>query len=249
MLASDLPSPDDLVLAPDGSIDVSDVSDGKIRQVTPDGQTSILVSGLDTPEGMAWLPDGSLVIAEQGKNRLVVYNPQTQAVTTLIQLKNNTGQLGVDGIAFDSHIPNQPSLIIPDSPNGTLLRFNLDSRTQQLIARGFARPVAAFVEPNSSLLVVDENAGTLVRIHPDGKRETLVTNLPGPDDVLENSSGNIFVNTLNDGAIHMINADSHKDIVLVSGLSSPQGEIFDADGNLIVTDPGHHQIVRITLPK
>jgi hypothetical protein len=35
--------------------------------------------------------------------------------------------------------------------------------------------------------------------------------------------------------------------VLVAGLSSPQGLALDADGNLVVTDPGHHRLIKIVI--
>ena len=65
VLASDLPEPDDLLLAPGGSILISDVNEGTIRQLTPDGQMHLVISGLNEPEGMALASDGSLIIAEQ----------------------------------------------------------------------------------------------------------------------------------------------------------------------------------------
>jgi hypothetical protein len=45
ILADDLPGPDDLVLAPDGSIYLSDVADGTVRQYTLDGTLRVLDSG------------------------------------------------------------------------------------------------------------------------------------------------------------------------------------------------------------
>ena len=241
VLAQNLPSPDDLLLAPNGSIYISDVQDQTIKEYSQDGKLQILISGLSEPEGMVMLPDGSLIIAEQGTNRLVRYDPTTKALTLFLALHNTTGQDGVDGIALDA---KTQTIIVPDSPNGTVLRVSLDGQTVSEIGHGFARPTGAWVEPDSSILVVDENGNSLSRIHPDGNIEKLA-DLPTPDDVIEDSNGNIFVNTLGDGAIHFISANTNRDTVLVNGLLDPQGIIFDADGNLIITDAGHHQLDKL----
>src|SRR5512143_2440082 len=43
VLAENLPEPDDLVLAPDGSIYISDVTEGTIKQYTRDGQLNLIL--------------------------------------------------------------------------------------------------------------------------------------------------------------------------------------------------------------
>jgi sugar lactone lactonase YvrE len=246
VLAKNLPGPDDLVLAPDGSIYISDISTGTIQQYRPDGSLQTLVEGLSVPEGMLVLPDGSLLIAEQGKNRLVRYDLKAKTLTPFLSLPNQTGLEGVDGIALDNHLPDAPSLIIPDSPHGTVLRASLDGKTVTTIATGFARPTGAWVEADGSILVPDENGAALKRIRPDGAIEK-VADFSIPDDVIEDQAGNIFVVTLGDSAIHLIPAAGGRERILVAGLSSPQGIIFDADGNLIVTDPGNHRLIKIIL--
>jgi sugar lactone lactonase YvrE len=246
VLANNLPGPDDLLLALDNSIYISDVTDGTVKRYSPDGKLNVLVSGLDEPEGMIIPPDGSLVIAEQGRNRLVRFDFKTKALQPFLNLTNKTGQMGVDGIALDAR-PNQlASIIIPDSPNGAVLRASLDGKTVTTIAVGFARPTGAWVEPDGSILIVDENAGSLSRIHTNGTVEKLAS-LSIPDDVIEDLAGNIFVNTLGDNAIHWISAATRQNHILVRGLSGPQGLIFDADGNLLVTDPGIHRLIKIII--
>jgi sugar lactone lactonase YvrE len=243
VLAQNLPSPDDLLLAPNGTIYISDVQDQTIKEYSQDGLLQTLISGLSEPEGMVMLPDGSLIIAEQGKNRLVRYDPTTKALTLFLTLHNTTGQDGVDGIAYDS---KTQTIIVPDSPNGTVLQVSLDGGTVSEIAHGFARPTGAWVEADGSVLIVDEYGNSLSRIRPDGNIEKLA-NLPTPDDVIEDNNGNIFVNTLGDGAIHFISASTNRDAVLVNGLLDPQGIIFDADGNLVITDAGHHQLDKLII--
>lgn len=247
ILADNLSNPDDLILAPDGSIYISDIGDGSIRQYMPGGNIRIIVSGLDEPEGMVLLPDGALIIAEQRKNRLIRFDLHTRSVSTFVNLKNKATQPGVDGITLDTHDPDQISLIIPDSPNGIILRLGLDGKVYSEIANGFSRPTAAWVEKDGSILVVDENARSLSRIHPDGTMKKLAQNLPTPDDVVEDNSGHIFVNTLADGAIHVISVDGGQNTILVSNLASPQGEIIDLEGNLVVTDSGHGRLVKIII--
>jgi sugar lactone lactonase YvrE len=246
VLANNLPGPDDLLLAGDGSIYISDVTDGSVKRYSPDGKISVLAADMNEPEGMVILPDGSIVIAEQGRNRLVRFDVKTRALQPFLNLTNKTGQMGVDRIALDAR-PNQPaSIIIPDSPNGTVLRSSLDGKTVTTIAGGFARPTDAWVEPDGSILIVDENAGSLSRIHTNGTVEKL-TSLSIPDDVIEDQSGNIFVNTLGDNAIHWISSTTGQDHILMKGLGSPQGLIFDAAGNLLVTDPGNHRLIKIII--
>ena len=243
VLVQNLPSPDDLLLAPNGSIYISDVQDQTIKEYTPDKKLQTLISGLSEPEGMVMLPDGSLVIAEQGTNRLVHYDPRTKALTLFLALHNTTGQLGVDGIAFDS---NTQTIIVPDSPNGTVLRVSLDGKTVRVIAHGFLRPTGAWVETGGSILVVDENGNSLSRIRADGSIQELA-HLLTPDDEIEDDQGHIFVNTLGDGAVHLISTAANRDTILIDGLIDPQGIAIDEQGNLIIADAGHHQLDRLIL--
>jgi len=243
ILARDLPSPDDLLLGPDGSIYISDVQDQTVKKYTPDGNLYTVISGLSEPEGMVMLPDGSLIIAEQGMNRLVRYDPATKALTPFLALRNTTHQDGVDGIAYDA---KTQTIIVPDSPNGTVLRVSLDGKTVSAMAHGLARPTGAWVEADGSVLVVEENGNALDRIRTDGSVQMLA-HLETPDDVIEDDQGNIFVNTLGDGAIHMLSVVTNKDTILISGLIDPQGITFDAKGNLVITDAGHHQLDKLII--
>ena len=237
VLAENLPEPDDLVLAPDGSVYISDVTEGTIKQYTPEGQLNLVLSDLSAPEGMAFLPDGTLIVAEQGANRLSHYDLNTRTLTPFLDLPNNTDQLGVDGILWDG-----TNLIVPDSPNGTVLEVSADGKTVRQIASGLVRPTGAWREATGDLLIADEYGNAVFRLHRDGTLDK-VAYFSVPDDVVEDASGNIFVVTLGDNAVHVVTED--QDIILVGGLSNPQGIIFDTEGELIVTDSGNHRLLKV----
>ena len=241
LLAENFLEPDDLVLAPDGSIYISDVTEGTVKQYTREGQLNVILSGLSAPEGMTFLPDGSLVIAEQGNNRLIRYDFQSKTLLPFLDLPNHTNNLGVDGIIFDG-----TSLIVPDSPNGTVLEVSVDGKSVRQLASGLVRPTGAWAEPDGNLLIADEYGNAVIRLRPDGTLEK-IADFSIPDDVIEDPNGNIFVVTLGDDAIHVITAQDKEDIVLSTGLADPQGIIFDLDGNLIVTASGHHQLLKVII--
>ena len=216
---------------------------GTVRRYTQTGGLQIIISGLKEPEGMIILPDGSLIVAEQGKNRLIRYDFATQALVPFLNLRNTTGQPGVDGLAWDAA---SQTIILPDSPNGTILRVSPDGRTVTQIASGFVRPTGAWVEPDGSILMVDEYGNTLNRVHPDGSIERLSA-FSIPDDVIEDGSGNIFVAALGDNAVHFISGTTHQDAILAGGIIDPQGLSFDAGGDLVVTDSGNHRLIKLVI--
>jgi len=245
-LARGFPEPDDLYRGSDGTIYVSDTTEGTVSRLGKDGTREIVARGFRSPEGIVQLPDMTLVVAEQCTDRLIRLNLATGQANTFLQLKNPTSDPGIDGIALDTHVPGAPSIIVPDSPNGTILQVSPDGKTIKQIASGFVRPTGAWAEPDGSILIVDEHGDSLDRLHPDGSLEKLAA-LSFPDDVIEDNSGNILVSTLGDNAIHLITSGTHEDELFTVKLGNPQGIVFDTDGNLIVTDPGNHRLLKLVI--
>jgi sugar lactone lactonase YvrE len=257
VLANGFGGPDDLALMPDGSILFSDIGNGTINQIARDGKVTTLLRGLNEPEGIVVLPAsrGALVIAEQDKNRLLLFRPGSgQPATTWLALENKTGNAGVDGIARD---PATGDLIVPDSPNGRVLRVtkvtsvSADAKNVRVIATGLTRPTGAAVARDGSVIVADEYGNAVVRLTVDGRAESL-GHFVTPDDVAIDADGNIFVASLGDDSVRMIKVTSVIGATggaarLIANVRDPQGLIVDADGNLVVAEAGLNRIVRLKI--
>lgn len=241
-IAKGFGGPDDLALLPDGEILFSDVGNGTINRIALDGKVTTVVRGLVEPEGIVVLPDGSWIIAEQGKNRLVRFDPKSNQTVTWLSLPNKTGKAGVDGIVRDAA---SGDIIVPDSPNGTVLRVSADGKSSRVIATGFARPTGADIERDGSIVVADENGGAVKRIRADGRIEKL-GRFSTPDDAVVDSVGNIFVVSLGDNSVQRIDAQTGA-ITLIAHVQQPQGIVVDADENLIVTKASLNRILRIKI--
>ncbi len=238
-IATGLSSPDDLALLPDGSILFSDESHGTVDRISPAGQVTTLVRGLESPEGIVALPDGSLLIAEQGRNRIVRFQAG-HPLTTWLALPNRRGGLGVDGIARD---PKTGEIIIPDSPNGRVLRVDANGKNERVLASGFARPTGADVAPDGTVLVADETGDQVYRVQSDGQKESL-GHFAMPDDVVADADGTIFVASLADNSIRALDARTHA-TRLIATVQGPQGIVVAPDGRLIVSEPARHRLLRL----
>ena len=249
VLAKGFGGPDDLALLPDGSILFSDIGNGTINQIARDGTVTTLLRGLDEPEGIVVLPDGTLIVAEQGKNRLIHFRPNSgQPATTWLQLENKTSNAGVDGIARD---PATGDMIIPDSPNGRVLRVSADAKNVRVIATGLTRPTGAAVARDGSVIVADEYGNAVVRLGADGRAESL-GHFVMPDDVAIDAEGNIFVTSLGDNSVRMTTVTSvigatGGAVRWIANVRHPQGILVDADGNLVVAEAGLNRIVRLKI--
>jgi sugar lactone lactonase YvrE len=242
VLAQGFGGPDDLALQPDGSILFSDVGNGTVNRISPAGQVTTLLRGLAEPEGIVPLPDGTVLIVEQSRNRIVRWQPgAAYTLAVWLELVNRTGRPGVDGIVRDSRAGD---IIIPDSPNGRLLRVDASGKNVRVVATGFVRPTGADVEPDGSILVADEYGNTVKRVRPDGRVESL-GRFATPDDVVRDADGNIFVASLGDNSVRVI--DPRGAVKPVDSVRSPQGLVLDTSGELIVAEAGLNRIVRLQI--
>lgn len=232
--------PDDITTDAQGRLVWGDIARGTVERLDG-GRIVTLASGLSVPEGVVALPNGDIVVAEQGRDRIVRLDGHGR-LTVLYTLRPVPGQEGVDGIGRD---PRTGELLIPDSPHGTVLGLSPDGRHVRLIAQGLGRPVDAKLDRRGNILVPDEHLGTLAVIAPGGKityRGTLST----PDDVAIDRTGHIWITTLGDGGLWVIDPRGTPRRVLV-GLANPQGLTLDRCGDPIVVEQNSARIVRLLL--
>jgi streptogramin lyase len=242
VLLSNLAAPDDLAFDNDGRLLYGDISAGTVSALGIDGSVQRIASGLRVPEGIVELANGQILVAEQGRNRIVVIDPASEAVSQWRAFVNRTGHEGIDGIGPElSNIAAAPGgVIVPDSPNGVIWRVSLDGTTATQIGSGMTRPVGAAVDQNGRIFVADEG-GALWTLDPARRR---FASLPAPDDVVVGRAGHIFVNTLGDNAIHELDAQGQQ-VSMMSGLNQPQGIALDGADNLYYTESGRGRIGRV----
>ena len=241
MLAEGFGSPDDIFITPNGDILFGDFGNNALNVLRAGTSgPAPLATGFSEPEGIVVAQDGAIIVAEQGTNRIIEVDPDSGAKKMLRQLVNNTGEDGVDGIGLD---PATGDILIPDSPNGRLLRMSRDGKTLTTIATGFVRPTDAEVEPGGSIIVADEFGNAVYRLQANGRR-TKLASIYQPDDVVIGPDGSIYINALN-GQIARIDSATGRLQVLISGLKLPHGLGLDPQGNLVVAESGRNRIIRL----
>lgn len=241
-LADGLGNPDDLTVAPDGSVLYTDLASNTVGQILADGTRRTLISGLNVPEGLAVTGPSTLLLADQGTDRVLAWTP-SGGLHSLLQLSPVPGQAGIDGLSA-AMINGHLTALLPDSPNGQLLLLPLDTLTPTLVAGHWSRPTDAIVRAGQ-LYLTDEYGGRLWRGPVQGPLAPVGPTMTLPDEVAVDPSGVAFVAALGQGAtggrIEQIAADGQASAAL-TGLNDPQGLDLDGAGNLILAEGGSGRI-------
>jgi sugar lactone lactonase YvrE len=231
--------PDDITVDPRGRLLWGNLSRGTIERLQGRKVVTVL-RRISVPEGIVARPGGIFFVAEQGTDRVLRIAGGRR--TVVHQLAPVPGQEGVDGIGWD---PHSHTLLIPDSPRGTVLRLIPSTGKTQVLARGLGRPVDAAIDRKGNILVPDEHLGTLAVISPRG-RVSYRGRFNTPDDVSIDGSGRIWVTSLGDNSLWVLLPDGTQR-VMAGGLSNPQGLTLDRCGDPIVVEQGVARIVRLLL--
>lgn len=238
---TNLGEPDDVTVAPDGSLLYSNLKANSVDQLLPDGSVQRLVSGLNIPEGLAVTGPDRLVLAEQGTNRVLSWQAGG-ALRRLLQLPTRAGVDGIDGLDVTTS-DGQRTGLIPDSANGRLYLLNLATLATTAVPGRWQRPTDATVYAGR-LYLVDEYGGRLWRGPLAGPLQPLGPALRLPDDVVVTADGTVYINELASGAngsIMRVDPNGSGERIL-TGLSDPQGLALDAAENLVLTESGRGRI-------
>jgi sugar lactone lactonase YvrE len=160
------------------------------------------------------------------------------SLTPFLTLPNRPRKLPVDGLGFDAQ---RRMLLIPNSPEGTLLTTPLSVASPRVLATRLGRPVAATIGADGSIYVAAESTIGLVRVPRNGgtaRRIGVVSNL---DEVV--SVGNLLYTTgAGDGTVRAVDPSTGADRVLATGGHMLQGLAALPDGRLLVVDSSTHTI-------
>jgi hypothetical protein len=222
VLAGGLTQPDDLYFDRDGSVLVGEYSAGRIAKIGGPAGVERLPHAVGEPEGIARIEDVLYVADQQGDRVLAI--DASGNVRTFLQLAPVAGILGLDQIAATAD-----TLIVPDSPRGTLLFVSPSGQVVRRVG-DFARPTGAWPLSDGSVLVADENANAVYRLATDGSKHKLAS-LAVADDVVETADGRIFAISESNGQLIEVGKGQ-----VVTALKIAQGVALDGAGNLLVTE-------------
>jgi hypothetical protein len=235
---------DDLLATQGGDIWVSQPQTGRVLELDPGGAVLRTFSDPSGPEGLALAPDGRLFLAEQRTNHIVLLDTRTGTRSLFATAPGRAGlDVGIDGLGLD---PAGNRLLVPDSPEGTLLALPLSGSGSTTLASGLGRDVSASVDSGGTVLVGVEHPPGLLRIsEATGAPVVSAGTLRSVDEVVV-SGAIAYVTDLGAGTVDAVDPRDGRLRVLVSGAAAPQGLAVMSSGRLLLADSVRSELV--TLP-
>ena len=160
----------DLEVAPDGTIYATQTGDQdpaswRVYKITPQGQSSVLVSGapLAQPNGIAFDPKGNIVVVNIGSNAVLTFSPAGQLVST-----EQSSDPGNDGLAI---LPDGTKYV-SSVRQGTVARIRPGQKAE-VVASGIPSAASMTYDSKRNRLVIpmnDWNAITIVDLNQGAGR-------------------------------------------------------------------------------
>jgi DNA-binding beta-propeller fold protein YncE len=228
--------PDDLTVDANGDVWVTVTAQGSILDFKADGTLRQNTPDPNGPEGIVVTADGT-VVADQLTSRVDRLGADGR-LAPFLKLPNRPKRLPVDGLGFDVQ---RKRLLVPNSPEGTLLTTPLKRALPRVLATGLGRPVAATVGADGSIYLAAESKVGLVRVPPNGGTAKRVGTLSNLDEALS-IRGLLYTTGAGDGTVRAVDPTTGADRVLATGGHQLQGLAALQDGRLLVIDSVTHTI-------
>jgi sugar lactone lactonase YvrE len=213
---------DDIAFADDGTMAWTAFLLGKVYIRKPNGKTIEVANGMSGPNSLAFGKDGRLFVSEVFLGD-ALYEVDLKNVDKPDFKSFPRGELrriaekmgGLNG--FEIH-KDDGFLYGPLWFKGQIVKINLETGALEVIAEGFKTPAAANIDPQNrdNVYVVDTGTGGVWSVSLTSKAKKLVASMkPGLDNLAFDSRGRLFVTSMTDNGIYLVDKQTgaHKTIV------------------------------------
>jgi sugar lactone lactonase YvrE len=213
---------DDIAFADDGTMAWTAFLMGKvyIRR----GNKTVEITGFSGPNSLAFAKDGRLFVSEvflgDALYEIDLKNFDKQEFKGLPknELRKVAEKLGgLNGFEISRA---DGFLYGPLWFKGQLVKINLESGAVEVIADGFKIPAAANIDPRNpdNLYVIDTANGSVWSVSLTSKAKKLVASLkPGLDNLAFDSRGRLFVSSMTDNGIYLVDTVTGAAKTIVEG--------------------------------
>ncbi len=229
---------DDIAFADDGTMAWTAFLIGKVYIRKPNGKTIEVAHGMSGPNSLAFGKDGRLFVSEvflgDALYEIDIKNVDKPDFKPFArgELRRIAEKLGgLNG--FEVH-KDDGFLYGPLWFKGDIVKVNLETGATDVIASGFKTPAAANIDPQNrdNVYVVDTGTGGIWSVSLTSKAKKLVASMkPGLDNLAFDSRGRLFVSSMTDNGIYLVDKQTGAWRTIVEGkLAVPSDLAVSTDG-------------------
>ena len=234
---------DNLAIAPDGTVYVSNMADNSIQAVNPDtGAVRMLTRGkLAVPAGLK-VDGGSLFVADVFSFRQI--DIATGAVTDLRRMHGTGVELEYP---FAVGLSAQ-KIALASWFTGTVQMIDRTTMKSEIMTHGWKAPYDALPLADGSVLVAEIATGSITQASGPNfdTRRVITSGLAGPVQMVLGPDGGLFVTEAAGNIVRINLADGSK-TTAASGLALPEGLAFTPWGTLVVAEAAGTRLTEIDL--
>lgn len=221
-------APDDLVFDADGNIFATEITEGRVSMLKPNGEARVIYGEMPCANPIT-MYQGRLFAGEcRPEGRLMELNLNGGAPRILLENvpMPNAMEVGPDGMLY-----------FPVMGANEIWRISPEGGEPEVVARDLGVPDAVKFDAQGFIISTQVASGQVLRIDPrTGAQTVLATIAPGLDN-LTFVGERLFVSSIS-GQINEILADGQVRSLVPDGLNWPLGLAMGEDGVLFVADGG-----------
>ncbi len=236
VMATGLPSVDNLTRTPDGSIYATlerRGGRGEVVRLWPDGKSEVILTGLKRPDGIR-AGNGKLFIVEEvKKGRALEYDIKDKTLRVIKRIGH------LEGLAV---ISTNEIFVTKDRKKGKLIGLSLDGKGA-VLASGLKRPEGIALGKKGELFIAETSTGRILEFR-GGKIKTFLTGLNNPDQLAVTTDGALLI-TEDANPGRLLSYDKGRLRTIARCLSSPQG-ILPLEDGILVSEQGRGRVLKFT---
>ncbi len=224
---------DGLALDKFGNIYASDYFGNSVTKITPNGQTSIFVSGLVNPNGLIFDSLGNLLIPQVARN-----------IISTVDTAGNIDTLLESSLPAALYFDHSSDLIVSSYFNNTILKYDTSGNSINFWTQGSLNgPVGLLFDSLGNFYVGNFNNGTIYK-RDINDSIMLLADLPGTLGFMTMSENYIYATGLSSNRIYKVPMDGSQPANIFAGSSvgSIDGHVsiakFNSPNGIVATPTG-----------